>query len=103
MNEFREVFETGVERRKVGPTGLNDVSSRSHAVLAIAVTNGVSKGKLNLIDLAGSLLLQTPVFFFFFDISLLLQDAYCFTNACASQVMKTTGEVAMMVFAFKRA
>lgn len=64
MNEFREVFETGVERRKVGPTGLNDVSSRSHAVLAIAVTNGVSKGKLNLIDLAGSLLLQTPIFFF---------------------------------------
>lgn len=100
MNEFREVFETGVERRKVGPTGLNDVSSRSHAVLAIAVINGVSKGKLNLIDLAGSLLLQAP---FFFDISLLLQDAYCFTSACASQVMKTTGEVATMVFAFKRA
>ncbi|XP_042447099.1 kinesin-like protein KIN-10C isoform X2 [Zingiber officinale] len=54
MNEFREVFETGVDRRKVGPTGLNDVSSRSHAVLAIAVTDGVSKGKLNLIDLAGN-------------------------------------------------
>ncbi|RWW62074.1 hypothetical protein BHE74_00030816 [Ensete ventricosum] len=40
-------------RRKVARTGLNDVSSRSHAVLAIAVTNGAVKGKLNLIDLAG--------------------------------------------------
>ncbi|THU49123.1 hypothetical protein C4D60_Mb06t06220 [Musa balbisiana] len=54
MDEFHEVFDTGVQRRKVARTGLNDVSSRSHAVLAIAVTNGAVKGKLNLIDLAGN-------------------------------------------------
>ncbi|WOL14055.1 kinesin-like protein KIN-10C [Canna indica] len=54
MNEFNGVFDTGVQRRKVARTGLNDVSSRSHAVLSIAVTNGMVKGKLNLIDLAGN-------------------------------------------------
>nr|XP_019706518.2 kinesin-like protein KIN-10C isoform X2 [Elaeis guineensis] len=54
MDEFCDVFSTGVQRRKVAHTGLNDVSSRSHAVLAIAVTNGAVKGKLNLIDLAGN-------------------------------------------------
>jgi len=55
MDEFREIFSTGVQRRKVAHTGLNDVSSRSHGVLTIAVKNGNTKGKLNLIDLAGNL------------------------------------------------
>ncbi|XP_073008511.1 kinesin-like protein KIN-10C isoform X2 [Typha latifolia] len=54
MDEFCEIYSTGVQRRKVAHTGLNDISSRSHAVLAVAVTNGGIKGKLNLIDLAGN-------------------------------------------------
>ncbi|RWV91740.1 hypothetical protein GW17_00045942 [Ensete ventricosum] len=62
MDEFHEVFDTGVQRRKVARTGLNDVSSRSHAVLAIAVTNGAVKGKLNLIDLAGQIRRQRSNF-----------------------------------------
>ncbi|KAH7672747.1 Plus-end-directed kinesin ATPase protein [Dioscorea alata] len=54
MDEFNEVFSTGIQRRKVAHTGLNDVSSRSHGVLTIAVSNGAVRGKLNLIDLAGN-------------------------------------------------
>lgn len=54
MDEFNEVFSTGIQRRKVAHTGLNDVSSRSHGVLTIAVSNGAVRGKLNLIDLAGT-------------------------------------------------
>ncbi|OAY63450.1 Kinesin-like protein KIF22, partial [Ananas comosus] len=54
MDEFTEVYSAGVQRRKVAHTGLNDVSSRSHAVLSVAVTSGNVKGKLNLIDLAGN-------------------------------------------------
>ncbi|KAJ7950323.1 Kinesin-like protein [Quillaja saponaria] len=61
LSEFREVFTCGVQRRKVAHTGLNDVSSRSHGVLVIAVStprgngNGDTvTGKLNLIDLAGN-------------------------------------------------
>ncbi|KAK9290306.1 hypothetical protein L1049_008473 [Liquidambar formosana] len=61
MSEFHEVFSCGIQRRKVAHTGLNDVSSRSHGVLVIAVStpcgNGsgtVVTGKLNLIDLAGN-------------------------------------------------
>lgn len=60
MKEFQEVFLRGVYRRKVAHTGLNDVSSRSHGVLVIAISTpgdgdsgGVVIGKLNLIDLAG--------------------------------------------------
>lgn len=60
ISEFMEVFSTGVQRRKVAHTGLNDVSSRSHGVLVISVSspcnNGTGEavcGKLNLIDLAG--------------------------------------------------
>ncbi|KAK8940456.1 Kinesin-1-like protein PSS1 [Platanthera zijinensis] len=52
--EFNESYSIGVQRRKVAHTELNDVSSRSHAVLTIAVRNGDVKGKLNLIDLAGN-------------------------------------------------
>lgn len=53
MDEFLQTYTIGVQRRKVAHTGLNDVSSRSHAILSVAVSNGTSKGKLNLIDLAG--------------------------------------------------
>ena len=61
MTEFQEVFSRGIQRRKVAHTGLNDVSSRSHGVLVIAILSpwgsGNSEaaviGKLNLIDLAG--------------------------------------------------
>ncbi|XAR68946.1 Plus-end-directed kinesin ATPase [Bertholletia excelsa] len=59
MSEFHEVFSCGNQRRKVAHTGLNDVSSRSHAVLTITVStnndSGVTvTGKLNLLDLAGN-------------------------------------------------
>lgn len=59
VSEFHEVLETGVQRRKVAHTNLNDVSSRSHGVLMIVVSSRaegsdrVTIGKLNLIDLAG--------------------------------------------------
>jgi kinesin family member 22 len=53
MEEFQELYSIGVQRRKVAHTGLNDVSSRSHAVLSLRISADVLKGKLNLIDLAG--------------------------------------------------
>ncbi|CAB4284503.1 unnamed protein product [Prunus armeniaca] len=60
MPEFYEAFSCGIQRRKVAHTGLNDVSSRSHGVLVIAVStpcddgSAAVTGKLNLIDLAGN-------------------------------------------------
>ncbi|KAL6610337.1 hypothetical protein ACP70R_040306 [Stipagrostis hirtigluma subsp. patula] len=54
MEEFQELYSIGVQRRKVAHTGLNDASSRSHAVLSIRVSTDAVKGKINLIDLAGS-------------------------------------------------
>eukprot|EP01018_Ginkgo_biloba_P033017 Gb_27745 [translate_table: standard] len=60
LDEFQEVFTYGCMRRKVGHTGLNDVSSRSHGVLMISVSSDDGNpdmplvGKLNLIDLAGN-------------------------------------------------
>ncbi|KAL3753795.1 hypothetical protein ACJRO7_001092 [Eucalyptus globulus] len=61
MSEFNEVFASGIQKRKVAHTGLNDISSRSHGALVIAVTtpcgddsDTVVTGKLNLIDLAGN-------------------------------------------------
>ncbi|KAL6987616.1 hypothetical protein U1Q18_013362 [Sarracenia purpurea var. burkii] len=61
MSEFHEVFSCGNQRRKVAHTGLNDVSSRSHGVLAITISTPcgddsgvIVTGKLNLIDLAGN-------------------------------------------------
>ena len=54
MEEFEELYSIGVQRRNVAHTGLNDVSSRSHAVLSLRVSTDVVKGKLNLIDLAGT-------------------------------------------------
>lgn len=61
MSEFHEAFSCAVQRRKVAHTGINDVSSRSHGVLVIAISaladdtsENVVMGKLNLIDLAGN-------------------------------------------------
>ncbi|KAL5991942.1 hypothetical protein ACLOJK_012854 [Asimina triloba] len=60
MTEFHEIFASGVQRRKVAHTGLNDVSSRSHGILMISVSSSYGDGshtvagKLNLIDLAGN-------------------------------------------------
>nr|DAD38666.1 TPA_asm: hypothetical protein HUJ06_012988 [Nelumbo nucifera] len=61
MSNFHQIFSSGVQRRKVAHTSLNDVSSRSHGVLVILVSTpsgdgsgNVVKGKLNLIDLAGN-------------------------------------------------
>ncbi|XP_051187991.1 kinesin-like protein KIN-10C [Lolium perenne] len=54
MEEFLQVYSKGVERRNVSHTDLNDVSSRSHAVLSIRASNDAVTGKLNLIDLAGN-------------------------------------------------
>lgn len=53
MLDFQEAFSSGLQRRKVARTGLNDVSSRSHGILVISVSDGPLVGKLNLIDLAG--------------------------------------------------
>lgn len=70
MSEFQEIFSSGIQRRKVAHTGLNDVSSRSHGVLMIVVSScsdggkGVVTGKLNLIDLAGDRLLETGLLLF---------------------------------------
>ncbi|KAM0005613.1 putative plus-end-directed kinesin ATPase [Helianthus debilis subsp. tardiflorus] len=55
MLDFQETLSCGLQRRKVASTGLNDVSSRSHGILVISVSNGHVIGKLNLIDLAGFL------------------------------------------------
>ncbi|XP_073135302.1 kinesin-like protein KIN-10B isoform X2 [Henckelia pumila] len=59
--QFNEIFSAALQRRKVAHTGLNDQSSRSHAVLVITIStpsnDNVSNpvtGKLNLIDLAGN-------------------------------------------------
>lgn len=61
MSKFNEVFASGIQKRKAAHTGLNDISSRSHGALVIAVTtpcgdgsDAVVTGKLNLIDLAGT-------------------------------------------------
>ncbi|GFY80958.1 ATP binding microtubule motor family protein [Actinidia rufa] len=60
LNSMRH-FLAENQRRKVAHTGLNDVSSRSHGVLAITVSThcgdgsgAIVTGKLNLIDLAGN-------------------------------------------------
>ncbi|OWM82309.1 kinesin-like protein KIN-10B [Punica granatum] len=55
MSDFHEAFSSGIQKRKVAHTGLNDVSSRSHGALVISVrTSRGATGKLNLIDLAGN-------------------------------------------------
>ncbi|KAL8249286.1 hypothetical protein R6Q59_006154 [Mikania micrantha] len=54
MLDFQEAFSCCLQRRKVARTGLNDVSSRSHGILVISVSNGPVIGKINFIDLAGN-------------------------------------------------
>ncbi|CAN6354923.1 unnamed protein product [Urochloa humidicola] len=54
MEEFQELYSIGVARRKAAHTRLNNMSCRSHAVLSLRISTDVVKGKLNLIDLAGS-------------------------------------------------
>jgi kinesin family protein 2/24 len=50
------VIESGLKGRTTGVTGANSDSSRSHAVLQIAIKNseGNPHGKISFIDLAGS-------------------------------------------------
>lgn len=57
--EILSTIETGTLQRTTASTALNSVSSRSHAVLTLTLTQKMSDGsetvsKLNLVDLAGS-------------------------------------------------
>ncbi|EFJ29923.1 hypothetical protein SELMODRAFT_409936 [Selaginella moellendorffii] len=61
LKEFQDLFAKGCSNRKIGVTGLNAASSRSHSVLVVTVTNTDEEnttlplvGKLSLIDLAGN-------------------------------------------------
>ncbi len=54
LAEFQKIFEDGCARRLMGQTV--DVSSRSHAVLTVTMSSSSTfSGKLNLVDLAGTL------------------------------------------------
>eukprot|EP00045_Choanoeca_perplexa_P009845 m.96366 g.96366 ORF g.96366 m.96366 type:complete len:952 (+) comp15050_c0_seq1:34-2889(+) len=58
--DVMEVMRAGSERRSVASTNMNDISSRSHSVFLMEITQkdtlkgGVKTGKLFLVDLAGS-------------------------------------------------
>lgn len=58
--EIMDVMRGGAERRSTANTNMNDLSSRSHAVVQLEVTQtdvekgGCKTGKLYLVDLAGS-------------------------------------------------
>ena len=58
--EVYEIMKTGLENRNVGSTNMNAVSSRSHSIFIITVTQTnnldyiAKTGKLYLVDLAGS-------------------------------------------------
>ncbi|CAH9050415.1 unnamed protein product [Cuscuta epithymum] len=61
MAGFNDIFLAAIQRRKGAHTSVNDLSSRSHAVLVIYVhtpchekSGNVIAGKINLIDLAGN-------------------------------------------------
>jgi len=58
MEEMMGHFEIGLHHRTVGSTGLNQNSSRSHAIFTVNVQmvlrGTVTEAKLNLVDLAGS-------------------------------------------------
>merc|ERR1711988_100622 len=60
VDEVREKFDQAKSIRATSKTDMNDLSSRSHAILVVYVngtnlSTGVqTRGKLNLIDLAGS-------------------------------------------------
>lgn len=58
--EVMEVMRSGALRRSVASTNMNDISSRSHSVFVMEITQkdtikgGVKSGRLYLVDLAGS-------------------------------------------------
>lgn len=56
VEETMEVIDFGLSSRTTGTTAMNSDSSRSHAVLQIAIKqdNGKLFGKMSFIDLAGS-------------------------------------------------
>jgi kinesin family protein 2/24 len=55
VDDIMKVIEFGLSVRMTGVTGANDESSRSHAVLQIALKNSNKlHGKISFIDLAGS-------------------------------------------------
>jgi hypothetical protein len=63
VREVEHVMSVGSEHRKVGPTNMNQHSSRSHAIFILTVEccsrgedgeDHIHVGKLNLVDLAGS-------------------------------------------------
>ncbi|GAB6025282.1 Kinesin-like protein kif3b [Chamberlinius hualienensis] len=63
VKEIEHVMSVGNQNRSVGPTNMNEHSSRSHAIFMITVEsselgadnqNHIRVGKLNLVDLAGS-------------------------------------------------
>ncbi|OMJ83119.1 hypothetical protein SteCoe_16040 [Stentor coeruleus] len=59
-SEVHELMKVGLDNRKVGHTDMNEVSSRSHSLFSLVITQTnkrdyISKtGKLYLVDLAGS-------------------------------------------------
>jgi hypothetical protein len=53
LAEFQKIFDDGCARRLMGQTV--DVSSRSHAILTVTMSSSTFSGKLNLVDLAGTL------------------------------------------------
>jgi len=55
VEEIMEVISLGLQSRTIGVTGVNDDSSRSHAILQMELKhNGKPAGKMSFIDLAGS-------------------------------------------------
>ncbi|CAI9783254.1 unnamed protein product [Fraxinus pennsylvanica] len=61
MSSFHDIFSCALQRQKVAHTSLNNISSRSHRLLVIAISSPYRdsvghkiNGKLNLIDLAGN-------------------------------------------------
>ena len=54
VGEARKLLEEAMERRVVGDTKLNKVSSRSHLVIRLTVRMGEKVARLNMVDLAGS-------------------------------------------------
>ena len=60
LGQVLDVMRNGASRRSTATTGMNDKSSRSHAVMLLELTQkdtekgGSKTGKLYLVDLAGS-------------------------------------------------
>ena len=53
-NELLRALRLGFAGRTTSKTGMNDTSSRSHCLFTIQLTFGERKGRLNIVDLAGS-------------------------------------------------